>query len=253
MNLKFLSIAILSCGLFIGCAENKSTTDTKTTSSSTAAPQTTTLSEYERRGLAEIEKYYNGQTKHRIGELEDGSGQYFEVELFGSAMMEEFARANLIGMPSSNLTYIMFKNFAAERTKYKEVRSVITLQGNQKVKVKFSTDQLRLIEDRLPMVIKIVESMGKNEVDLIGMMMEPSNLVKFNKDNFMNNLKLSNEKYGAILGYLTYGFEFRQVPTGEQIIHISGKVQRSIQSHEFSVDFDAAQPPGRIIMIDYKF
>ncbi len=246
---RIIFSAILSVLILNSCAEKKDG-EKKTTLLSNIL----SITANEDNGVKEILNFYGGYCEYSIGKsssTEEGNKTFFELKLSKSDVIEKYA--NKVELPASNTAFLFAKHLKKEQENYDEIRVVILLNNEKEYTFKYEMEQLKTVEDRVPVMEQVIENIKNKTFLEIGNYLNNESIYKYNKTELLTNLEKVNGKFGEVQNFYTYGFKFHTFEDGMEILHISGMVIRDIQNHQFSAEFDLSAPKDELLKIDYKF
>ena len=247
--MKNITLIFLTALTIISC-DNKRDGEEKPTLLSNAL----SITDNEDKGVKEILEYYGGNCKYAIGasvSTDEGSKKYFELEMSKSDAIEKYAQ--IIEMPASNIAYLFYRNLKDEKSNYNEIQTVIIFNDATKKTFTYSVDKLELVKNKMLLVNKLVDLLKiKNFEAIKPMLDEKSSPLKYDKNDLIYNISKIDSMYGQIKEFLPYGFRFKKLENGKELLHISGALIRDKQSNEFSVDLDPESTKDEIFILQYK-
>ena len=213
------------------------------------------ITDNEDKGVKEVLDFYGGYCKYSIGtsaSSKDGTAKYFELELSKSDLVEqqglEYAK-----LTASNTAYLFYKNLKDESSNYNEIHVVLKFEDGQEHKFEYTTSQLALVEKRLPLAYKVVETIKLQDFNALLPLLNDSSLYEYDKNALISRLAEVGSQFGNITDGLTHiGFVVYKAKDGRDILYIAGIVTRDIQSHEFSLELDLNSDVEEVFMIDYS-
>lgn len=211
------------------------------------------ITDNEDKGVKEILEYYGGKCEYSVGasaSTDGGKAKYFVLELSESQTIESYSK--VAQMPASNMAYLFYKNLKDEKQNYNEIRTVIKLSNGEDISFNYSTDQLAIVEGRMPTVEKVVELIKTKQFQEIKPFLNDTSVAKYDKNELVTNMENVDTQFGEAIAFLPYGFRFNEYENGKKYLHISGRISRDKQDHEFSADFDLGRPKDELLMIRYK-
>ena len=248
MNYKLKLITLSVLVVFISCAKKREGEEKTSLLSNLIS-----ITDNEDKGVKEVLEYYGGYCEYSIGATassKDGTSKFFELKMSKSDALEKYS--NIIQMPASNIAYLFYSNLKDEKNRYDEIRTIILLKNGKEITFKFPTTQLKKVEKRIPIIKKIVSLIKEKKFQNIGEHLNDQSIIKYDKSQLITNIENIDSKFGQVIDFLPYGFRFDSTNDGHVILHVSGIVKRSIQSHEFSADFDLNSTKEELLKFDYK-
>jgi len=211
------------------------------------------ITDNEDKGIKEVLEFYGGQCKYTIGasaSTEDGKSKYFELEMSQSQAIDSYSK--IAQMPASNVAYLFYRNLNEEKNKYNEIHTVLKFADGNEMTFKYSTEQLEIVESRMPTVEKIVDLIKEKKFEKIKSFLNDTSVAKYDKNELVTNIEKIDPNFGNVKEFMPYGFRINENEQGKRFLHISGAVLRDKQNHEFSADFDLDAPKDKVLMIEFK-
>jgi hypothetical protein len=210
-----------------------------------------TISENEKKGVKEVASIYGGKVKYVMGDSAADTAnekRFFEVELSKSKFVEQYA--NTPELPASGIAYAFYKKLGNDKTKYTHIKSELILNNGKKMDFEYTVNELEIVNAKIKIADKIIALIKQGNFDAIKPMLDDSSYAKYNKDEFIANLKETDAQYAKVNELVIVGFRFYKI-YGKDILHISGQLMRGSQSSAFSIDLDPNDQQERAMMINY--
>ena len=209
------------------------------------------ISDNENNGIQEILDFYGGRAEYSIGasaSTSDGTKKYFEIEMSQSDAIDK--RLDKVYLPSSNIAYRFYKNLKEEKKNYDEIKVVLISKDNKKQEFSFPITLLEKAEKRMKVSEKTISLLKNKKFDELKEMLN-NEIVPFNKDELISNLKKFEPQLGDIIEFRLFGFKVTEIKDKE-FMHISGAILREKQNNEFSVDIDFNSDKFELYQIQYE-
>ncbi|MEZ4805209.1 MAG: hypothetical protein R2852_06935 [Bacteroidia bacterium] len=213
------------------------------------------ITDNEDKGVKEILNFYGGECKYSIGasaSSEIGEKHYFELELSKSDAIEEITE--IAQMPASNIAYLFYRNLnEEERKKYDEIHVVLIFSSGKKMKFNYSSQQLKLVNQRMKVVDKIVGLIKEKNFEALRPMLNDTTFISYDRNELISNLIKFDPQFGNVTeGFRPFGFGIEKSKNGKEVLHISGAIIRDKQNNAFSVDLDLNGKGDYIYILQYK-
>ena len=211
------------------------------------------ITENEKKGVKEVVSLYGGKIKYSTGDTAatDTSGikNFFELELSKSKFVEQYASTP--ELPASGIAYAFYKKLGSDKQKYTHIKSDLVLNDGKKVEYEYPVNQLEMVSVNIKLAQKIADLIKQGNFEAIKPLLDDSSYAKYNKDEFIANLKETDSQFEKVNELVIVGFRFYKI-YGKDILHISGQMMRGAKANAFSIDMDPNDQQGRAIMIHYS-
>lgn len=212
------------------------------------------ITDNEDNGVKKILDFYGGYCEYAIGasaSTDDGKKKYFELRLSKSVGLEK-QRANP-ELVASNVAYIFFTNLTEERKNYDEIHAVLNFADGKKETFEFPVEQLKLVENRMAVVKKIVAAIKKKDFEALRPILIDNSLFSYDENQLIANLKIVDPQFGNVTeGFRSFGFRINETKSGIKIVHIAGAIIRDKQSNAFSVDLNLNGKDDKAYKLEYE-
>lgn len=207
----------------------------------------------EKKGIKDLLNYFDGYCEHGIGKrtsTSDGETYYYSLEFSESQSLEDAKNLNV--NITSLFAYIFFRNLKEEREKYNEIIIGVKYRDGSVSDEIFPFSELEIVEEKMKDVENIVEIIKNKEFNVIRPMLKDTTTIPYSVDNLINGIENVDTDLGLVKGFNILGYNFYSTNKSNKILHIYGTVERSIKTHNLSIDFDINSPKGEVLMISYK-
>jgi len=203
--------------------------------------------------INEISKYYGGTCSCAFGKsisTANGKKNYVELEVKQSEVLETYK--NNADLPCSNIAYLFYAKLVDEKTKYDEIRTVISYNDGTSTTCSYPLSQLEIVKAKMLLVNKVFGFINEKKFDSLRSMLNDTSFAKYKKDLIDSIIKTEDVK-GPVKKVIPFGFAFGKISSGKEVLHISVAIFREKQRDQFSVDFDPNIASNNIISMNYKF
>lgn len=205
----------------------------------------------ELKGIDDVINYYGGECKYSIGiSKKTGSSmnQYLELELSNSEIIEHYK--DTPNFPASNIAYLCYKKLVGSTIKYNQIKSILVFKNGEKFSYTYSVSELEIVKRKLSLLDKTINLIKSNDYKSLKSLLD-SSVFKYNKAVLISSIENIEPTLGNIKDFRFLGFQFNTV-NGIELLHLSGIIDRTKKSHQFSIDVNPSFADNKIINIQYK-
>lgn len=206
----------------------------------------------EAKGVSEIIGYYGGDCKYAIGISESSShskSQYLELELSNSETIDRYV--DIPNFPASNIAYLCYKHLGKSAERYNQIKSILIFSNGKKVSFNYPKSQLSMVTKKMILLNHVIDLIKLNDFSSLKLMLKDNTVIKYNKDRLISSIKKAEYQLGDIKQFRPLGFQF-DIIDGIEILHISGIIDRTKTSHQFSIDVNPSTDNNQVLSIQYK-
>jgi hypothetical protein len=210
------------------------------------------ITENEKKGLKEVTSIYGGKVKYLQGDSAVDTSEekrFFELQLSKSKFIELYKESP--ELTASGVAYAFYKKLGNDKQKYTHIKSELILNNGNKLEYEYPVNELEIVNTKIKIADKIIALIKQGNFDAIKPMLDDSSFAKYNKDEFIANLKETDSHLEKVNELVIIGFRFYKI-YGKDILHISGQLMRGTQANAFSIDLDPSDVQERAVMINYK-
>lgn len=212
------------------------------------------ISSSENKGLQAVVAHYGGSGHFFKGTTPAVANApqktIFEVELSNSTLAND--QAHLVDFTTSNMAYLFYKELTAEeKEKYDEIHSVVILSNGEKTTTKFPVADLDAVLKKMKVLDRIVALLKEKNYESLAPMINNTDLVPYDKEELIQNLKSANKDFGDVQSFQPFGFRRKKTNEGERVLHLSGYLVRSIKNNEFSIDLSMDGEKEEVYLLQY--
>lgn len=248
---KITIILILSSLVMLGCDNSEGKQNKGLLS------YLTDVTDNENAGVQDVLGFYGGFCEYSFGKT-IGTGEdkkYFELKLTESEGIETYIKNPKF--PASNIAYRFYRHLnKEERANYTHINAIIVFSNEQEHKFEFSTWELEAVDKKMALVNKTVSMIDQQQFDQLSQLLnDSSEVVKYDKNELIENLKKFDPQFGKISeeGFRMFGYSINAFNNkGKDILQISGAIMRDTQNNEFSLIMDPYEEKNEIYMLQYK-
>ncbi|BAU56057.1 hypothetical protein [Mucilaginibacter gotjawali] len=211
------------------------------------------ITDNEDKGIKEIVNFYGGSCEYSIGttiSTDSGTAKFFELKLSKSDVADKYA--NIPEFTASNLAYTFYKNLKNENRNYKEIHSVLILNGKEKYESKYTLDQLEQIATKMQVFNKAIELIKTKNYDGLKAILSNESYTNAAKDTLIANLKKIDLTFGNVKGFILFGARF-ETHDGFNVLNIIGAMLRDKKNNQVSITIDLKPTEDKIHFLDYNF
>jgi hypothetical protein len=204
------------------------------------------------KGVSEIISYYGGNCKYAIGVSEStnhNKNQYLELELSNSETIERYI--DIPDFPASNIAYLCYKELGESAERYNQIKSVLVFRNGKKVSFTYQISQLSVVAKKMILLNRVIDLIKAHDFSSLKLMLNDNTVIKYNKDTLISSIKKAEYQLGDIKGFRSLGFQFN-ILDGIETLRISGIIDRTKTSHQFSIDVDSSTSNNQVLSIQYK-
>ncbi|MDJ1485915.1 hypothetical protein QNI16_35870 [Cytophagaceae bacterium YF14B1] len=180
-----------------------------------------------------------------------GNHKFFEIELSKSPFIDKYRdKPHLV---ASATAHIFYSRLTEQKNTYGEIRSVLLTGNGEKITYKFPVEQLQLVEQKFSVLDSVVSRIEKKQWQSLQLQLQDSPLLPIPSDELVKNLSNAENQLGRITKLKHFGFEFEQINSVGQVLHLHAIVNRDKQGTEFKLDLNPAPADNQLYLINYHF
>lgn len=210
----------------------------------------TLVTDLEKQAVDSVLDFYGGICYRSKGFSSENTDvtTYFELKMVDSERIQ--GQMDKDHLPSSNVAYLFYKNLKEEKENYDEIHVILVSEDKSEQQYIFPVALLERVEKRMMVIEETIEMIKNKRFESLHSILN-NELVPFEKEELITNLKKVEPQFGVIEEFQFFGFKV--IPyKGKDILHLAGAVIRDKQNTEFSIDIDFNSDKNELYQLQYK-
>ena len=191
--------------------------------------------------ISRIKGFSSGQSAKKI----------LEIEVDNSVVIKSYAQYAEIF--AGNIAVIAYENVRL-KVQYDLFRSIIKFSEGEQSSFEFKTDLLELVTQHKKTLQLFADALAKQDSAKTTALLKSCRYLSADDiAPFYNHIMDSDNKFGKVIGWDFGGFRFTKNEDGLKYLHLSGKLHRTRQDMQFSVDLNPKPGSNEIYMFNFNF
>lgn len=204
-------------------------------------------------GADSIVQRYGGKCTYSIGfysSTKTKNKRYVEITLDNSDALQRFV--NDPDMPASNIAYLSYLQYKNSNKSLDFLRVVLNFKNSTPKTFEFDREHLDVILSKINILNQVINLIKNKNFSSLEKMMDDKSNFNYDRHLIIQSIKGKDKALGNVKRFISVGFLF-YTRNQQELLHISGIVERTLINHQLSIDVDTTPGMDKILNLQFAF